>query len=366
MSDKQGFAVPSLPASKRKPEQEQEEQVRPQPPVLQYETPSWSAPPSFPYRLEVLKNGASIETIQGPKKEYVTIGRLPLCDIQMEHPSVSRYQAIIQFDHDGDAYLYDMQSAHGTRLNKKPVPAREHVPLKPGDQIRFGESTRICIFDSEKPYDPETEAEERRKKALRERIAQANGQPEEEEVDQGITWGFAEDAQEEDDDDQDDISENTIEDIKANLNKSSGDADLLTVEAQKQAFEDAKRRREDIELMYNDDSDEELYDKTSRKKKKKEEKADTHDDLVRKQNEAEQKIQQLEQEIADRKQRDADNKANAQAEEEDLDMFMKNLSKKPLQNEKSMFLLQKELSQLKKDHERLVKLVKLTKPSHIL
>ncbi|KAI8371064.1 SMAD/FHA domain-containing protein [Blakeslea trispora] len=336
------FAIPSIPASRLRPqpapqapakqekgkekEQPQETPVKapatPRAPPLAYEKPSWSALPSFNYQIEVLKNGASVETIKGPKKEYVTIGRLPLCDILMEHPSISRYQAVIQFDHDGDAYLFDLNSAHGTLLNKKPVPPREHVPLRPGDQIRFGESTRLCIFDSQKPYDPEAEAAERRERALKERIAKARGQPEPEEVDQGISWGFAEDAQEEEEEEEEEENENTIEDIKASLNQSSRDADLLSVEAQKQAFEDAKRRREDIELI--------------------------------KEKQVAIQIEQISKQIQEKQQE------KQGEEEQDLDAYMSQLSKK--QN-KSLALLQKELGQLKKDHERLVKLVKLTKPT---
>lgn len=86
-----------------------------------------------------------------------------------------------------------MDSAHGTRLNKKQIPGREYVQLKPGDQIRFGESTRICIFESEKPYDPEAEAEERKKIALQRRLAKARGQEQQsanadDTAEQGISW----------------------------------------------------------------------------------------------------------------------------------------------------------------------------------
>lgn len=179
--------------------------------------------------------------------------------------SISRYQAIIQFNHDGDAFLYDMDSAHGTKVNKKSVPGREYVQLKPGDQIRFGESTRLCIFDSEKPYDPEAEAEERRQIALKKRLAKARGELQQDQtedvVSEGISWGFQEDAEEEEDEDEGNGEENTAQDIEANLDKS-GDASLLSVEAEKMAVEDAKRRREDLKIMYDDDSDEELYDKT--------------------------------------------------------------------------------------------------------
>jgi len=95
MSDSKEFAVPALPAQKQQqaevpaptptPAQENTKRL-PQPPPLKYEKPSWSAQPTYKYRLEVLKNGASLETVQGPRKEFVTIGRLPICDIPMEHP----------------------------------------------------------------------------------------------------------------------------------------------------------------------------------------------------------------------------------------------------------------------------------------
>lgn len=136
--------------------------------------------------------------------------------------------------------------------------------------------------------------------------------------------------------------------------------------------------------MYGDDSDEDLYDKT-KKKAKKVAKAETHDELVVKQKEVEANMKKMEELIVERK-KTADAEKNAK-EEEDLDAYMSNLSKKPLQNQKSLFVLEKELKQLKKvqkkrlllfddftdifffydkDNERLVKLVKLTKPSHIL
>lgn len=224
------FAVPVAPV----------QPTAPTPPPLAYEKPSWSGPCVYNYRLEVLKNGISLESIKGPHKEFVTLGRLPICDILMEHPSISRYHAIIQFDQDGDAYLYDLDSAHGTRLNKNTIPAREYVQLKPGDQIRFGESTRLCIFDSEKPYDPEAEALEKRKIALKQRIAKQRGEsiPTQED-NEGISWGFTEDA-EEVPEDEDDEGEVDAKEIEANLDKS-GDASLLNVEAEKMAFEDASK-----------------------------------------------------------------------------------------------------------------------------
>ncbi|KAG2199446.1 hypothetical protein INT47_011558, partial [Mucor saturninus] len=329
------FAVPEAPVKA----------APPAPPPLPYEKPSWSGPCVYNYRLEVLKNGTSIESIKGPaNKEFVTLGRLPLCDILMEHPSISRYHAIIQFDQDGDAYLYDLDSAHGTRLNKNAVPAREYVQLKPGDQIRFGESTRLCIFDSEKPYDPEEEALERRKIALKQRIANQRGEsvPTQEE-NEGISWGFTEDAEEMPEEEEGDEKEADATEIEANLDKS-GDASLLNVEAEKMAFEDAKRRRQDLEIMYGDDSDEELYDKT-KKKSKKVAKAETHDELVAKEKKAMLDIKLLEEKIEEKKRMGTEKK---EEDDEDLDAFMSKLAEKPLQGDKSLFVLQRELTQLKK------------------
>ncbi|CAO3631881.1 unnamed protein product [Mucor hiemalis] len=334
MSDE--FAIPSLPQKKAA----ETTPVR-APPPLQYEKPTWGGVATFKYRLEVLKDGASLETIHGPKKDFVTIGRLPICDIPMEHPSISRYQAIIQFDKEGDAYIYDMGS--------KPIPAREHVCLKPGDQLRFGESTRICIFDSDKPYDPEAEAEERKQAILQQRIAKARGEDSNASQgdDQGISWGFAEDAEQVEEEEEDDGTEMNAEDIEADLNKS-GDASLLNVEAEKMALEDLKRRRQDLEIMYGDDSDEELYDKT-KKRSKKVAKAETHDELVIKEKKTALDIEILERELEEKKKRDEEAKAKA-AEEEDLDSYMSSLSKKP-KSEKSLFALQKELTQLRKVKE---------------
>ncbi|KAI8884405.1 SMAD/FHA domain-containing protein [Backusella circina FSU 941] len=328
-----------------------------QAPPLSYEKPPWSSESIFDYSVEVLKNGASIETIQGPKKEFITIGRLPICDMPMEHPSISRYHAIIQFNTDGEAFLYDMNSAHGTLINKKAAPSRQYVLLKPGDQLRFGESTRICIFESKKPYDPEAELEEKKKEYLRQKLARAKAENEDQTEDQGISWGFGEDAEEDEEPEEEDEEER--EERDARIGKAL-DADLIDIEAEKMASEETKRRREDLEIMFGDDSDEELYDQTARKKKKKEEKADTHDDLIIKQKATEQKIKQLKLKIEERK-RVEEEKKNKKGQDEDLETYMMNLYKSS-QKEKSVVMLGKELQQLIKDNERLVKLVKLTKP----
>lgn len=104
---------------------------------------------------------------------------------------------------------------------------------------------------------------------------------------------------------------------------------------------------------------------------------------MKKQKQAEIDIAKIEKELAEKKEAKT-KKDNDVAAEEDLDAYMNKLTKKP-GNDKSLFVLQKELNQLKKvhlvrimsihlsfihivlqDNDRLIKLVKLTKPSDIL
>ncbi|KAI8149087.1 SMAD/FHA domain-containing protein [Fennellomyces sp. T-0311] len=296
MSD-DNFAIPAAP--KRK-----DQDI----PPLPYEKPEWSSNPIYDYGFEVLKGGLSLDKIKGPRKEFVTIGRLPLCDIQMEHPeqSVSRYHAILQFNHDGNAFIYDLDSAHGTRVNKQRVPCRQHVALQPGDQVRFGESTRLCIFETDKQLDEEEEIE--KEEAIRNRSrASMTEHAAEDDDDQGISWGFREDAEEEPEEDEQEEGQ-------------SGDAALIDVVKEKMMVEDAKRRREELDIMY--ESDEEgLYDKTGKaglifgcqwlrravaaapkkKKTKKTNKAETYEDLVERKKQTEKEIQALEADIDQRK-----------------------------------------------------------------
>ncbi|KAF9290475.1 Kanadaptin [Mortierella alpina] len=172
-------------------------------PPLKYHKPAWSGYPNQQFFFEVIKNGVIVDRIKAPEKEFLVIGRLPLCDLEMEHPSLSRYHAIVQFKSNGECFIYDLNSSHGTRLNKTKIPPQMHVSLKPGDQLRFGESTRIYLFQTEQEVDQE---EEDRKMVAsmiaRQNQTKDNSQKQSKEEDDGCNWGMQEDA--EDDDDMDD------------------------------------------------------------------------------------------------------------------------------------------------------------------
>jgi len=81
--------------------------------------------------------------------------------------------------------LYDLGSGHGTRINKKPVDKHSYVPLAEGDQIKFGESTRLCIFHTEFSEEEE-EAEETKTSSIL--IKRKRPMPVEKDEDQEVTW----------------------------------------------------------------------------------------------------------------------------------------------------------------------------------
>jgi len=121
----------------------------PLPAPATYEKPEWSGAPNratFPYVLEVLKTGTIVDTVDLGGRELLIIGRLAeTCDYKLEHPSISRQHAAIQFKADGAAYIYDM-STHGTRVNKRQLKSRVYAKLSVGDVIQLGQSTRLLIF----------------------------------------------------------------------------------------------------------------------------------------------------------------------------------------------------------------------------
>ena len=89
------------------------------------------------YTLEVMKNGQIMENKAVHEKAHYTFGRSPGSDVVLEHPSSSRLHAVLVFRAtDGQAFLYDAGSAHGSFLNKKQIAAKTHVPLRCSPETR--------------------------------------------------------------------------------------------------------------------------------------------------------------------------------------------------------------------------------------
>lgn len=206
-------------------------------PKCPYSEPKWSQPPdsSLAYSFEILKGGQIVEEIKDLQtKAFWTIGKLPNNGIVMAHPTISRFHAVLQYrpevatNNDSDSsddeddktnptdstaqkpkiekgwYLYDLNSTHGSFVNKMKVPPKTYVRLRVGYMLKFGASTRNYIlqgpgFDEEAESELTiTEMKELKLKKLQEE-QQKREEEEKRKEEAGISWGMAEDADEETD-----------------------------------------------------------------------------------------------------------------------------------------------------------------------
>lgn len=191
-----------------------------------YQEPPWGGPATAPYSLETLKGGTVLGTRSLEGTSYCLFGRLSGCDVCLEHPSVSRYHAVLQHrasGADGECdgrgpgfYLYDLGSTHGTFLNKTRIPPRTYCRVHVGHVLRFGGSTRLFLLQGpEEDREAESELTVTQLKELRkqqqmmlEKKMIGEDSDEEEEMDPaerkgntssqdeevGCTWGMGEDA----------------------------------------------------------------------------------------------------------------------------------------------------------------------------
>jgi pSer/pThr/pTyr-binding forkhead associated (FHA) protein len=81
-------------------------------------------------------------------RDIVTIGRAPLNQIVIDHPTVSGQHAVLL--RVGDSYsLKDLSSTNGTQINGVFVTDAE---LKDGDTIRFGSVVAVFAGGYRKPW----------------------------------------------------------------------------------------------------------------------------------------------------------------------------------------------------------------------
>eukprot|EP00090_Calanus_glacialis_P045206 TRINITY_DN8245_c0_g1_i1.p1 TRINITY_DN8245_c0_g1~~TRINITY_DN8245_c0_g1_i1.p1 ORF type:complete len:740 (-),score=270.81 TRINITY_DN8245_c0_g1_i1:59-2278(-) len=186
---------------------------------LHYLEPSWGGVPDKPYSLEIMKNGTIVDTFKLENKSFYTIGRLPVCDVPFEHPSLSRYHAVLQFKTNPSPekpvgfYLFDLDSTHGSFHNKKKCFPKTFYRLRVGHMLKFGGSTRTVLLQG--PEEDEEEesdlsvtelkalsAEKAKKKAEEEQeklkkleeLEEAEEGRHQEEMSKGISWGMEDDA----------------------------------------------------------------------------------------------------------------------------------------------------------------------------
>ena len=120
--------------------------------AIPYREPPWGGLSSRNYSFDVLKNGSIVDNVDLNEKSYFIFGRLPTCDVTLEHPSLSRYHACIQNcaepteRYEAGWYLYDLDSTHGTWINKVRVQPKVYHRIRVGHVIKFGGSTRLFIL----------------------------------------------------------------------------------------------------------------------------------------------------------------------------------------------------------------------------
>lgn len=200
-----------------------------------YKCPSWSSAPTGndDYSFEVLKSGQIIDQVKDlQSKAFWTFGRLPENDIEMAHPTISRFHAVLQYrpkkadipTEEGDEaddkrddtdkgppegwYIYDLDSTHGTFLNKQRIPAKVYIRIRVGHILRLGASTRSYILqgpvEDEEPQSELTitELKAKRQRDLEEAALEKKRLAEEaveRERNEGCSWGMGDDADEETD-----------------------------------------------------------------------------------------------------------------------------------------------------------------------
>jgi len=131
--------------------------------------------PSVDFSLEVLKDGAIIETIDCAGRDHLRFGRTPNNDVVLEHPSSSRLHAVLQFANGSEEiFVHDCGSTHGTTVNKRRLKPGVHAPVFVGDQIKFGQSSRAFIVAGAAALMPEEglSREERRKLRALEKMSE--------------------------------------------------------------------------------------------------------------------------------------------------------------------------------------------------
>ncbi|KAF1324098.1 Anion exchanger adaptor protein kanadaptin, partial [Globisporangium splendens] len=181
-----------------------------------YTPPEWGrdGANAFGIYVEVIKSGVIAENLALPMASTksgascVVAGRMdPVCDLVLQHPSVSRMHAVLQFDAQGALFLRDLNSTHGTFVNKRRVAANEYVRLHIGDVVGFGESTRlyaVCGPPELLPAEYDSlNLQKFREKSSSRQEAKAKQREKLQKENEGASWGFGEDAEEEDDEDND-------------------------------------------------------------------------------------------------------------------------------------------------------------------
>jgi len=148
-----------------------------------FQPPSWARRPKLHQcGLEVYKRGKLVLVIKDINRKKCTIfGRnKSMCDIWLEHPSISRQHAAILHGSSGNMYILDLGSSHGTTCNHKKLSDKKRQVLADGDIVRFGASSREYHIRLRLDSSSSEEDENSKKRKKRKRAAARQSDDEEE------------------------------------------------------------------------------------------------------------------------------------------------------------------------------------------
>ena len=132
--------------------------------ALKFVQPPEARLPTARWRLYVFKGEAAepLEVLHLHRASAYLFGKdAAVVDVRLEHPSISKQHAVIQFRgvavprEPGDTrppqqlvrpYIMDLESSNGTLLNDTPLEPARYVELRVGDRLRFGGSTREYVL----------------------------------------------------------------------------------------------------------------------------------------------------------------------------------------------------------------------------
>ena len=180
-------------------------------PKFNYREPDWSdVCEDDKYTLEVLKGGKIIGKYNMAGKSTHVLGKLDVCDLKLEHPSISRYHLIFQWHKiDRTWKIMDFGSTHGVKMNKMRLRAHQYARCTVGSVLEIGLSTRKYVLNGpeedqlketeESGFELREKFKKKQKKLEKQMLGESDSDSDEEKKEEsGVNWGFTEDAWEDD------------------------------------------------------------------------------------------------------------------------------------------------------------------------
>ncbi|CAM6088855.1 unnamed protein product [Calypogeia fissa] len=117
-----------------------------------WQPPDWATEPkSLVYWLDVMKDGEVVDKITLDRKRLIFGRQHLMCDLVLDHPSVSRQHAAVVLHKNGGIYVIDLGSVHGTFVANERLTKDNPVELEVGQSLRFAASTRSYVLRKNVP-----------------------------------------------------------------------------------------------------------------------------------------------------------------------------------------------------------------------